>query len=107
VDLTIPRIAQFANCCVSAKFKFFGSRLGAETAIWPGRRDPKDTTVEERSDVYYGADISASNIVHEALHSLLGKPDPQLADQLGVVLPISGRTKEISDALHNHGCGGD
>ena len=62
-------------------------RLGAETAIWPGQQPASQTTVEARSDVYYGKDIPASNILHEALHSLLGMGDAELANQLKVTLP--------------------
>lgn|GEM_PF-4378227 len=107
VDLTNPRIAQIENSCVSADFKNPRRTVGATTAIWPGQQPSSETTVEERSDVYYGKDISASNILHEALHSLLGVGDDGLANKLNITLPSNGSTQIISDELHKHGCGGD
>jgi len=47
-----------------------------------------------------------SIILHEALHSLLGATDEELANQLGVELGSGGSSQPISDALHNNDCGG-
>ena len=75
--------------------------------MYPGGLPPSQTTVADRSDVYFsGNGISASDILHEALHSLLGASDAELASQLGVTLQANGSTQGISDALHDNDCGG-
>jgi hypothetical protein len=92
------------NSCVSAKFKYQGSNLRAETAIYPDQRPTNETTVGERSDVYFGQNFSAATILHEALHSLFGIEDPDLAAKLNVDISPKG-SAAISDALQKHGCG--
>lgn len=75
--------------------------------MYPGGLSPSETTVEGRSDVYFsGSGISASDILHEALHSMLGATDAQRATQLGVTLRANGSTQVISDTLHSNDCGG-
>ncbi|MEN3331352.1 MAG: hypothetical protein V7641_717, partial [Blastocatellia bacterium] len=94
----------YLNSCVSNKFKFRGSNLRTETAIYPDQRPTNETTVAERSDVYYGQTFSAATILHEALHSLFGIEDPELAAKLNVDISQKG-SAAISDALQKHGCG--
>ena len=107
MDLTNPVVKRIAYSCVSARFRNPRVTVGAATAIWPGGRIPCETSVDERSDVYYGESFGASTILHEALNSLLGMTDPQSADRLKIKLPANGDTSIISDELHKNDCGGD
>lgn len=92
------------NSCVSATFKRQGSKLGAMAAIWPNQQHPSETTVEERSDIYFGQKMSAATILHEALHSLFGVEDPALAELLDVDISKEGSIA-ITKALKKNGCG--
>ena len=58
-----------------------------------------------RNDVYYrGSGINTGTILHEALHSLTGLHDKELADKLGVTIK-PGDTNAISEVLKNNDCG--
>ena len=95
---------RFQNSCISGEFKYKGKNLGAMTATYPNQLPPSQTTVADRSDVYYGDNFSAASILHEALHSLLGLSDDELAKKLGNI-DISKGSKKISKALQKNGCG--
>ena len=94
----------FFKKCISGQFKSRGKDLGALTGAYPEQKPPDQTTVDERSDVYYGDNFSAATILHEALHSLFGATDQQLANMLGNI-DISGGSRAISKALQKNGCG--
>jgi RHS repeat-associated protein len=107
IDWSNPQAAAAANAPIRNLFNDPTRDVGAITASYPGGLPPSQTTVADRSDVYYsGGGISASNILHEALHSLTGASDSDLAQQLGVTLGPGGSSQPISDALHNNDCGG-
>jgi RHS repeat-associated protein len=79
---------------------FFGrnSSAGAVTGLWP--LGELGTDVDGRSDVYFNPDrFTGATILHEALHSLTGKDDAKLAQQLGLSNPDG-----ISDALRANKC---
>jgi RHS repeat-associated protein len=48
--------------------------------------------------------ITAINVVHEALHNLLGLGDHRLAEKLG--LPSGSGSSDLNPALQAHGCAG-
>lgn len=64
-------------------------------------RDDRGATLR---DVYWGYQINAENIMHEALHIFTGKGDQALAAALGVDLSVKG-SQGVSDALKAGGCG--
>ncbi len=102
----IPQVAAAATVPLNVLFANSPTMQGV-TAAFPGGLPPSQTTAADRSDVYYrGSGISSSNILHEALHSLTGASDAQLASQLGVTLGPNGESQPISDALHDNDCGG-
>jgi hypothetical protein len=83
-----------------------GHNRGAVAAIYPrGVGSINNTTVAERSDVYWGKKgINSANIVHEALHSYTGYSDSLL--QFILRIPIQDDTSNISAALKKNGCAG-
>lgn len=102
------RAAHSAFAPIRNFFNDHHRQTGAIAAIYPGGLPKEQTTLADRSDVYFsGSGISASDILHEALHSLLGDTDEELAKKLGVTIPENGSTQPISDAVHDNDCGGD
>lgn len=96
------RAAAILNGPVSGDFRIAGLR--AETAFYPG--GVFGASVADRSTVFFrGSGITGGNILHEALHSLTGLNDAQLAQKLGVSIPSSGVTDIITQTLVQHGCG--
>jgi hypothetical protein len=101
-----PRIDALKNLPVASYFKNERGRVtGAITAMYAGGKSSMDpSTVEERSDVYFGnPNPTSGTILHEALHSLTGYGDSLLQFLLGI--PIQDSSSNITKILKNNGCG--
>jgi hypothetical protein len=78
------------------------STTKAETGILPGGNNPG--TIAGRSNVYFsGGGIKGEYIFHEALHSLTGLGDRNLALRLGLS-PLGDSSANIQKALKAHDC---
>jgi hypothetical protein len=96
----IPNITSLSVKEFFAKSKEIGFNNEAATGY---------ATTATRNDVYYNpANINSRNIIHEALHSLTGKNDADLAAALGRSNQeaLTG-SAWIVDRLFKWGCGSD
>jgi RHS repeat-associated protein len=101
VDPEDPTDVRYGNVAVRSSF---GSRSGtnAATGMYPGGATVANTTVYDRSDIYFRrAGINTATILHEALHSLLGETDPQLQRRFGL---SSGLSNNITEELRKRDC---
>jgi hypothetical protein len=93
--------AAIANAPVNLDFQR-GSTTKAETGILPGGTNP--LTIAGRSNVFFsGGGITSAYIFHEALHSVTGFGDRNLALKLGLS-PLGNPSVNIQNALKAHGC---
>jgi hypothetical protein len=106
--LESPLLATERNRSVESYFNKAprGHKRGAVTGTYPGGVEMiNNTTVADRSDVYYGkGGIDAAIILHEALHSYTGYSDSLLQFTLGI--PTQDSTNNISNVLKKNGCVG-
>jgi YD repeat-containing protein len=106
--LESPLLAAERNRTVESYFNKVpsGYKRGAVTGTYPGSVGMiNNTSVADRSDVYYGkGGINSATILHEALHSYTGYSDSLLQFILGI--PIQDSTNNISDVLKKNGCAG-
>ncbi len=106
VDLTTQQGRDYAYKPINLSFtNSTGPKIQAWTSFYSSNERIFQIAPEGRNEVYYrGSGINTGNILHEALHSLTGLGDEQLAGKIGVSV-TKDDTQAISNKLKDMDCG--